>query len=361
MGVGGLLIGEIVLTEGKAGEEHCLNVRVLGSIDIPCSHAAGPAFRLTAAEIERGRELIALAPGRVIGWYCSKTRGAATLGEAELALHRDLFPEPGRIALMVRPSTVQSSHAVFFYADQNGQVVKGIESELDEWVGEENVPEKDASRFDLRPLTPESQPAPPLEPEPARPATSKVRPPTPGVSGRKPVTTPSLGYSTTAPAERRRFGLIALIALLVAGVLAFLTQNFWLPRPPLKLAVSEAGGVLTIRWNAPAVRGIDSASLFVNDGGKLRTLSLDRFVLKRGFLTYEPISERVNATLSARNSKAMIGWFASAPRAVPDSTPSSQPEPRTPVAQAPTPAFQIPTASAVDTSADKLCERLPVS
>src|SRR6202044_2932865 len=110
-------------------------------------------------------------------------------------------------------------------------------------------------------------------------AASEVRPPMRGAV-RKPVTAPSFGYSDTAPGQRRRFRMIAVIVLVVAGVLAFLTQNFWLPRPPLKLALSEANGVLTIRWNAPAVRGFDSASLFVNDSGKLRTLTLDGFVLK---------------------------------------------------------------------------------
>jgi hypothetical protein len=238
---------------------------------------------------------------------------------------------------------VDPTHAVFFYTDANGKLVKGIESDLDEWVAEEDAPKEDApkqnfpkenspkenspkndnSKFDLPPSIPESQPAPPRKPEPAPPATPEVRPVV-ADPGRKPVTAPSLGYSTTAPAQRRRFRLIAVIALLVAGILAFLTQNFWLPRPPLKLAVSEAGGVLTIRWNAPALRGIDSASLFVNDGGMLRTLPLDRFVLERGFLAYEPISVRVTATLSARNSKAMIAWFAPAPKPAPDSMPPPQ-------------------------------------
>lgn len=342
IGVGGLLFGEIVFTEGKAGEEHCLSVRVLGSTDIPCSHAAGPAFRLTAAEIERGRELIALSPGRVIGWYFSETRGAATLGDAELELHRDLFPGAGRIALMVRPSTVEPTHAIFFYTDQNGKVVKGIESDLDEWVAEKHAPEERASKYAPPLIKPEFQPAPPPgEVKPTPPPTSDVRPRAPGVSGTKPVSAPPLGYSTTPPAQRRRFRLIAVLALLVAGVLAFLTQNFWLPRPPLKLAVSEAGGVLMIRWNPPAVRGMNSASLFVNDGGKLRTLPLDRFVLKRGFLAYEPISERVTATLSDRNSKAMISWFAPTPKAAPDSTPPLQFAPRIPAPAAPAPGAQI--------------------
>jgi hypothetical protein len=340
IGVGGLLIGESLTSEGSAGEGPCLSVRVLGSIDLPCSHAAGPAFRLTAEEIQQSRELMARSPGAVVGWYCSKTRGAATVGEAELALHRDLFPEPGRIALMVRPSTIEPTHAAFFYTDRNGKVVKGIESDLDELVAEEDS-EKDDSKedtavVDLSPLVEVPQPASPVEPEPEAAVTAEMRQPAPTGAVRNPVTAPSFGYSDTAPRQRRRFRWIAGIVILLAGVLAFLTQNLWLPRPPLKLAVSEAGGVLTIRWNASAVRGIHSASLFVNDGGKLRTLPLDGFVLKRGFLAYEPSTVRVTATLAAGDSRAMIAWFAPISKPAPDLGPLSQPAPQAaPVAAGP--------------------------
>lgn len=327
MGVGGLLIGESRVSEGKEGEGQCLSVRLGGSIDLPCSHAAGPAFRLTAQEIQESKELMTRSRG-VIGWYCSKTRGPATLGDAEIALHRALFPEPGRIALIVRPSTIEPTHAGFFYTDQSGKVVQGLESDLEEWIGEdtaEDAPEEDESEFDLLPLVEQPQPAPPIEAEPAPAATSRVPPLPPAEAVRKPIIAPTFGYSNTAPGQRRRFRVIAVIVFLLVGLLAFFTQNLWLPRPPLKLAISEAGGVLTIRWNTEAVRGIDSASLFVNDGGKLRTLPLDTFVLKRGFLAYEPITVRVTATLSAGDSKAMIAWFAPVPKPVADPAPSSEP------------------------------------
>lgn len=333
MGVGGLLIGESRMSEGKEGEGQCLSVRLGGSIDLQCSHAAGPAFRLTAQEIQESRELMARSRG-VIGWYCSKTRGAATLGDAEIALHRALFPEPGRIALIVRPSTVEPTRAGFFYTDQSGKVVQGIESDLEEWIGEdtaEDTPEKDESEFDPLPLVEEPQPPPAIVRETVPAAAAEVRPLAPAEAVRKPLIAPSFGYSNTAPGQRRRFRVIAAIVFVLAGLLAFLTQNSWLPRPPLKLAISEAAGVLTIRWNTPAVRGIDSASLFVNDGGKLRTLPLDAFVLKRGFLPYEPLTVRVTATLSAGDSKAMIAWFAPVPKPVAVPTPSSEPaNPATP-------------------------------
>src|SRR6266566_5033100 len=95
MGVGGLLLGE------RQGGR----IRLLDSIDLPCSHSIGPSFTLTDAEKARTRELIASA-GQVpvIGWYCSKTHGAATLDDADLAFYEELFPEAWHIALVIRPN-----------------------------------------------------------------------------------------------------------------------------------------------------------------------------------------------------------------------------------------------------------------
>src|SRR3569833_738758 len=67
LGVGGLLLGR--REEGK--------IEVLRSVEIPCSHALGPSFMLTAAEI---KALVPLPesddenPAEVVGWYCSKTQ-----------------------------------------------------------------------------------------------------------------------------------------------------------------------------------------------------------------------------------------------------------------------------------------------
>src|SRR5271156_1777381 len=67
MGVGGLLLG--VREDAR--------FRLLDSIDLPCSHSAGPSFNLTPDERRESREMVAEAgaigvSGKVgvIGWYC---------------------------------------------------------------------------------------------------------------------------------------------------------------------------------------------------------------------------------------------------------------------------------------------------
>lgn len=88
MGVGGLLLGT----------RHDGVIRLLDSIEIPCSHTGGPSFNLSDEEKEMVRELIAGAgePG-VVGWYCSKTRGAPALGDSEMAIYREYFSKPDRL------------------------------------------------------------------------------------------------------------------------------------------------------------------------------------------------------------------------------------------------------------------------
>ena len=51
MGVGGLLVG--VSEKGR--------IRLLDSVEIPCSHSAGPSFNLTGDEKRESREMVAEA------------------------------------------------------------------------------------------------------------------------------------------------------------------------------------------------------------------------------------------------------------------------------------------------------------
>lgn len=130
MGVGGLLLGV------RKGAQ----IRLLDSLDIPCSHSAGPAFDLTAEEKRESREMIAEAGAPdvsrkvgVIGWYCSKTRGDASLSQTDLNLYGELFPDPGHVAMVVRPNVVEPMRAAFYFRDENGAVVKAVECDVEEW------------------------------------------------------------------------------------------------------------------------------------------------------------------------------------------------------------------------------------
>jgi hypothetical protein len=308
MGVGGLLLGE-----RRNGA-----IRLLNSLEIPCSHTGGPSFHLTEVEKEHVAELVAtVGKAGVIGWYCSKPRGTADLGDAEIALYQKLFPGAGQIAMVVRPSTVQPTRAAFFFQDEKGDISKGFEFEIEAWVPDE--PEMESS---AESSAPEIQAAPePEEPVVTRvvtqvatrvaaiePIAAKPEPP-------PPLAGPDMFAFTRPPEKKNGLGGIlttaAALALVVAGF--FLAQNYWNPRPPLTLTSTPSDGKLLIRWNVDALRGIDRASMFVNDGGNLQSLTLARSQLDQGILVYIPKSQRVTAKLSAGDTSAIAVWLAPQP------------------------------------------------
>ena len=382
MGVGGLLLG--TREDGV--------IRLLDSIEIPCSHTGGPSFNLSDEEKEMVRELIAGAgePG-VVGWYCSKTRGAPALGDSEMAIYREYFSKPGQISLMLRPSAAEPMRAAFFFRDAKGNVVKGIECDIDEWrKGEAEIESAVVEPAGVEPAGVEpdfeeyipsevGEPVPErIEPVVAQPVvmapvvtpavvtpavvTPAVVTPaavtpavvTPAVAAKveaarpavipEPVALPRDArpvapvrpavpdmFAFSGPPPRRKKRLVwifAAAAVLAAGATAFFTQDSWLPRPPLALTSTESDGNLAIRWNIDALRGIYHASMFVNDGGNLQLLPLDRFQINQGILIYKPKSERVTAKLSAGESSAIAVWLKPPPAAPPA-------EASSPVADAP--------------------------
>jgi hypothetical protein len=360
MGVGGLLLG--VRQDGL--------VQLMDSIEIHCSHASGPGFLLTADEKERARELIAGAgiPG-VIGWYCSKPRGAAVLSDVDMAFFKELFPNREQIALVLRPSTVEPTRAVFFFRSDNGEVVKGIECELDEWR-EEPVVTSEATSDDTHDGPDEEVVAPDTaveaeasEPEPLPPippgapksgpvafAIASVEVPEPPLRRTPPPPQPSRPrpdpdmFAFASPPPRRNklrlwIGGVAIILALSAA--AWFTQDSWIPRAPLNLTSTELDGNLVIRWNANAFRGIDHASLNVNDDGELHSLPLDRFMLNQGVYhyTHGPRSLRVTARLAAGEDSGIAVWLAPA-RPAPVAQPSTGSSGGTGQTTAPAPVVQ---------------------
>jgi hypothetical protein len=372
MGVGGLLLG--VREDAR--------IRLLDSIDLPCSHSAGPSFNLTPDEKRESREMVAEAgalsvSGKVgvIGWYCSKTRGEATLNESDLSFYAELFPGAGQVALVLRPRVLEPMRAAFFFRDANGAVVKSIECDVDEWrpaanaglasVAAEPDPEMDTSA----PVEPEKPAvAKPVAPMPVSPKIVEIGPPAPKVMEAAETklsdviglvnTTSDAGSDAGTPARpsalpanrshlfgvpltpnrpprsKRPLVLAMAAGLLVAGAAAFFTRDFWMPKPSLTLTTSELNGDLLIHWDPEALRGIDHAQMFVNDGGQPTpsAIALDRLELNSGMLSYTPKSKHVTAKLDAGEITAITAWFA--PEPTPEKAPATAVDASPPAAKA---------------------------
>lgn len=354
LGVGGLLLG--VRTDGR--------IRLLDSIEIPCSHSVGPSFNLTSDEKRETTEMVTeagalAATGKVgvIGWYCSKIRGDATLNESDLSFYAELFPDSGQVALVVRPSNVASMCATFFIRDQNGTVVKGVEFVVEEWRPAPAVePEAVAGALKAEAGAPPREAALSMAVGAGLPAPKAVETPkfaaSPALKGpdempakpRTPLADRASAFGIPdltpllPPNRSNKLGwILGAIAAIAAGAAAFATQDAWMPKPPLTLNSTELNGTLLIRWNPEALRGIDHASMFVNDGGQPAPtmIPLDRFQLNSGLLSYTPKSQRVTAKLNAGETSAITAWFATPPPVAPETASTAPPVSAPPISAPP--------------------------
>jgi hypothetical protein len=113
LGVGGFLIG--------SREDR--KIRINDSTPIACSHAAGPAFRLTPAELADAVTVSA----QYVGIYVTKMRLPF---EPDLEIYAALCPEPWQVMVLIRPGTDEGSVTALVYRNQGGEVVQGAEREL---------------------------------------------------------------------------------------------------------------------------------------------------------------------------------------------------------------------------------------
>jgi hypothetical protein len=126
--------------------------------------------------------------------------------------------------------------------------------------------------------------------------------------------------AATKPGRPFRTGwvLLGLLTILLVASAGWMTRDYWMTRPPLSLtalslsstaskAASPGGPAsIEIRWDPAALRGQDRASMFINDGGTLKELPLNRIQMAAGRLQYQPQTERVTATLHAGDLRASV-------------------------------------------------------
>jgi hypothetical protein len=117
--VGGILFGRI---EGSS-------VRLDAFRNIECEHASGPSFTLSERDLALFRQQLANAGTdpeleglQVAGWFIAHTRSELRMNEREAALFDELFPEPGSIALLVKPERFQPTRFGFLIRELGGGV-----------------------------------------------------------------------------------------------------------------------------------------------------------------------------------------------------------------------------------------------
>jgi proteasome lid subunit RPN8/RPN11 len=350
VGVGGLLLGSY--TGGK--------VTILDSRPIACAHNFGPSFRLTPEEVTA-----ALAQAgetgelRVVGMYCSKPRGPAEVNDDDRQLFESLCPEQWQPMLVVSPKSNDASTGAVFSRGAGRALLGGAQLPIEETPIAATVEPVVAEPVIAEPLPVELAPvelvavgpappvAPNVEPSPLLEVILDPEPPPPPVPLRLPRTAASRPkapaervssrrqdaplFVRTVPVKRARpnswmlwAGVPAMIVAFC--VAAFLTQDRWMPRPPLELRSYDSGGLLTVEWNRSAVRGIEDGSLLFTDGTDTNTIVLNGAKLHSGSFQYARKSGRVAVLFRAESIQETITYndkpFTAAP---------AQPTPAPPV------------------------------
>lgn len=281
------------------GERRKDGVRILQWRPIFCSYARGPSFLLSEEDEDGLRELLASArtdhelKGLVaVGWFHSHTRSDILLRDSDLDLFARFFPEPWQVALVLRPSPLQSARAGFFFREADGKIRAG--SSYREFVigtpgrvrgARERPPAVAGGRTDTAPVQREAV----VREAAQRPRQLElIEPP----------------RFLAEPPRRRRWPGWRL--LLIAAGLSALAIGAAALRPYLpllgpadprtvSLRVVDVSGQLLIDWdhNSKLVREADRASLEFFDGAAEREVALDNSVLRRGSSTYARLTEEV--------------------------------------------------------------------
>ena len=314
--IGGLLLGR---HEGD-------RVTITGAQQLDCEHALGPSFTLSDADRARLAGLLAAAEknpkSRPVGWYHSHTRSEIFFSDADQEIHRQFFPEPWQVALVLRPHTFNPTRGGFFFRGKDRAIradASCLEFVLDP-LPARPLPSREPAAGELvaepaRGTTASTGPVIDVQSavvsEPAEEAPAAVAEPAPAPAVEPP---PPSFLTTTTPSRRGPW--LAAAGVLVgvaAGAGVYQTRGKWLPsvaawfHPTGPVAEASVGlhtvdrdGQLQILWdgNAADVRSGRGGILLITDGRQARSLPLDTAHLRSGALTYARQSERVDVTLT---------------------------------------------------------------
>jgi proteasome lid subunit RPN8/RPN11 len=282
--VGGLLFGKLQTDE----------VEILAAENFPIEYLSGPSFvlserdevslseRLSGTTPEAGGE-----PLEIIGWWHSHTRTDVDLTPEDIRVHRKFFPQPTRVALIIKPFKFDPSQvAVYRLGDEHANVACSTFS-----VGKGALRKPAAPALAQAPAPVESPVVSvPLETAPV----SMASPPAHVIRG---------------GARRRLIAVSAMVLLITSGVLAWRyslpppQQTSAVPVAPIQLSVSGAGSELTIRWDDTSnlLSSAQSAELIIVDGPEATRVPLGVDSLRSATLSYARRTSKVEVRLRARS------------------------------------------------------------
>jgi hypothetical protein len=271
--VGGILLG----SSGGAGSSVCVEDYLL----VPIQYKRGPSYRLSDDELHLFQTAVRQSRNPV-GYFRSHTRDGVGLSEEDLDLLSNCFPEPGTIALLIRPFATKPSVAGFYFKEQE--------------AFQDGAPLLEFP-FRRSALAPGDTSAP--------------------VRGAAP---PAVAIEAAIMRKPRRWPVLPIVLLLIGVLLGYQAAlSIRPPRSPYELAltVTQSGSDLQLKWDgeSPAIRNAPKAILTIEDGS-VKSTNLTRSDLQSGSATtYRPLTKHVRFRLdvfpTARNTiSETIDWIS---------------------------------------------------
>ena len=281
---GGIEVGGVLYGVRDGGK-----IRIQAVRPIPCDHAGGPSFALSAddrAQFETQLADDAQDPhlqGLVrLGWFVSHTRGELAMTQGDLEIFSTYFRDPWQVTMVIRPGRGSAMRAAFFPVEPDGTVRTGQGykefSFPDRLTGVIDAPsraERGESRPGFRSLPPLPTPLTPVEP---------LRAPAP-------MSVFEGSQYLPKPMPERKIWPWLVGGLAVLAVVAFLGLRFLVPAAPaeaLGLVMTEAQGQLQIQWNntSKTIVRATKGQLSITDGTAVERVTLTRGQLSDGHYLY---------------------------------------------------------------------------
>jgi hypothetical protein len=266
------------------GERRGDVVRIMASKELPCEHANGPAFGLSANDQHAFRELMKAPSGmRTVGWYCSHTRSGLALNTNDCAILERFFGERGNVTLIVKPTRFGPVEATFYV---QGSADAG-------------------PHFSV------------LVPKGAETARPELAPPPVPVTAAPGWRMPNIQLPAWTSGTFRWAWLG--IALIATGLLLMSMRSTARPaRVAEKLGLQAfqiADGQVHVEWNrqAPAIGEAKSGTLEITDGAYKYSMPLTAEDLRSSSLTYGRRSDAMTVKLRLANGAEEVVHLVAPP------------------------------------------------
>ena len=294
------------------GKREQVSIQIEAFRLIECEHASGPAFVLSAKDIEKlhtqiqeagaDPELTGMEP---LGWFIAHTRGELALTAADAALAKDLFRRPWQVTLLVKPEKFKPTKFVFVNAGAPSSEITANLFTLPVLKGR-SVRQEESSSPGPRPRrrrSPDSTFSPekfafPRDPVSGDLAKEAVLAEGAAAESSSPASPDLLSISLSQKRSRQWLLPVLAIVILLAVTSAFGYRFYWdYLVDPVPVTAAIDGGRLLVSWPADVTKEAENAVIRLTGEEKKLSIALSLSQRRNGTATFPVASSDLQIEL----------------------------------------------------------------